>query len=291
MAIGTLGQLQNQAKDSIAQAAQPGISFAPSGLEQTQKMAQASTGKADAGGVDVAVSNVGEQLAQQNAAKQQQQLATQANAMENEQQQKEEEQYMQLHEQELDIRNQALRVKQEFNNRLSQVLAEFKEKGDSLDIDKQKAQVDQITQMTRLLDDKYVNNLKIEGSRNRLADKRAFAEAALDAAFDNQLGLLQDDFEAKSLLRADERAFNVKLANMGYDTAMSVVNAELEAAKQQQQWNAAGALIETGISAWGKGAFESKPAPTTAPKATVSGKSTEEVRSGQQSTDTEAGYF
>lgn len=261
MAIGTLGQLQNQAKGSIADAAQPGISFAPSGLEQTQQMAQASTGKAAAEGTGVAVSNIGEQVATQEAAKQQQQLATQASAMESEQQQKEQEQYMQLHDQELEIRNQALNVKQQFNSRLSQVLAEFKDKGDELDIEKQKAQVDQITQMTRLLDDKYVNSLKINGAKSRLADKKAFAEAALDAAFDNQLSLLNDDFEAKSLLKANDREFQIKLANMGYDSAINIVNAEIEAGKEAMQWRAVGSAIETGIAGYEK--FGGKETATT----------------------------
>lgn len=264
MAIGTLGQLQTQAKDSITQAAQPGISFAPSGLEQTQQMAQASTGKAATEGTGIAVSNIGEQLATQEAAKQQQQLATQASAMESEQQQKEQEQYMQLHDQELEIRNQALNVKQQFNSRLSQVLAEFKDKGDELDIEKQKAQVDQITQMTRLLDDKYVNSLKIEGARSRLADKKAFAEAALDAAFNNQLGLLQDDFEARTLLRADERTFKIKLEQMGMQTAMDVVNSEIEAGKEAMQWRAVSSAIETGIAGYDK--FGGKTTTTTGPK-------------------------
>jgi hypothetical protein len=252
MAIGTLGQLQNQAKGSIVDAAQPGVSFAPSALEQTQKMAQAATGKAESGGVGVAVSNIGEQVATQEAAKQQQQLATQANTAENEQQQKEQEQYMQLHDQELEIRNQALRVKQEFNSRLSQVLTEFKEKGDELDIEKQRAQVDQITQMTRLLDDKYINTLKLEGSRNRLADKRAFSEAAIDAAFNNQLAVLKDDFEFQTILRAQGRENQVKLENMGLQTAMNVVNSEIEANKQAVQTRAIGSAIETGIAAYEK---------------------------------------
>jgi len=263
MATGTLGQLQNQAKGSIVDAAQPGISFAPSALEQTQQMAQASTGKASTEGTGIAVSNIGEQVATQDAAKQQQQLATQANAMENDQQLKEQEQYMQLHEQELDIRNQALNLKQQFNSRISQVLAEFREKGDELSIEKQKAQVDQITQMTRLLDDKYINNLKIEGTKKRLANKTAFAEAALDAAFDNQLTLLQDDFEARSLLKATDREFNIKLENMGMQTAMNIVNAEVEAGKTALAWRAAGSAIETGISAYGKGMFDRKEAVTT----------------------------
>ena len=263
MATGTLGQLQNQAKGSIVDAAQPGISFAPSALEQTQQMAQASTGKASTEGTGIAVSNIGEQVATQDAAKQQQQLATQANAMENDQQLKEQEQYMQLHEQELDIRNQALNLKQQFNSRISQVLAEFREKGDELSIEKQKAQVDQITQMTRLLDDKYINNLKIEGTKKRLANKIAFAEAALDAAFDNQLTLLQDDFEARSLLKATDREFNIKLENMGTQTAMNIVNAEIEAGKTALAWRATGSAIETGISAYGKGMFDRKETVTT----------------------------
>lgn len=263
MAIGTLGQLQNQAKGSITEAAQPGISFAPSALEQTQKMSQAATGKAAAGGVDVAVSNIGEQLATQEAAKQQQQLATQANTAENEQQQKEQEQYMQLHDQELEIRNQALKVKQEFNSRLSQVLAEFKERGDELDLDKQKAQVDQITQMTRLLDDKYINNLKLEGSRRRLADKKAFQEAALDAAFNNQISALNDNFEFQSILRADDRAAKVKLEQMGYQTALDIVNSEIESNKEALAWRGAGSLLETGIAAYAKYGDKAEAAPVT----------------------------
>jgi hypothetical protein len=257
MATNTLSNLQNMAKSSsIQEAAKPAISFAPTALEQSQQMAQASTGKAATGVAGTAVSNIAEQVAVDQTAKQQAEVQQQANLAERNQQAEEEQQYMQLADQELDYRNKGLQVKQEFNSQLSKLIQDFKEKGDALDLEKSKAAAEQIGTLMRLQDDKYVNNLKMEGSKRRLDNMKAFKEAAMESQFSNQLNLLNDDFSFKSMLRADEREFKVKMEQMGYQQAMDMVEAEIQGNKDAMVWRGIGGIAEAGIQAAGTGMFD-----------------------------------
>ena len=290
----TLSNLQNMAKgNSIQEAAKPAISFAPTALEQSQQMAQASTGKAATGVAGAAVSNIAEQVAVDQTAKQQAEVQQQANLAERNQQAEEEQQYMQLADQELDYRNKGLQVKQEFNSQLSKLIQDFKEKGDALDLEKSKAAAEQIGTLMRLQDDKYVNNLKMEGSKRRLDNMKAFKEAAMESQFSNQLSLLNDDFAAKSMLRADAREFNIKLEQMGYQQAMDMVEAEIQGNKDAMVWRGIGGMAEAGIQAYGSGKFDSK---ATAPESFESGTRTyfedtevAEKSGGQKSADTDGG--
>jgi predicted glycoside hydrolase/deacetylase ChbG (UPF0249 family) len=251
----TLSNMQNMAKNSIQEAAKPSISFTPTALEQSQKMAQASTGKAATGTAGASVSNIAEQVAEDQTAKQQAEVQQQANLAERNQQAEEEQQYLQLADQELDYRNKGLQIKQEFNSQLSKLIQDFKEKGDSLDLEKSKAAAEQIGTLTRLQDDKYVNNLKMEGSKRRLNNMKAFKEAAMESQFSNQINLLNDDFTFKSMLRADDREFKVKMEQMGYQQALDMIESEIQGNKDAMLYRGIGSAIETGIQAYGTGMF------------------------------------
>jgi hypothetical protein len=260
MATNTLSNLQNMAKgNSISEAAKPAISFAPTALEQSQQMAQASTGKAASGVAGAAVSNIAEQVAEDQTAKQQQQLQQQANVAERGQQAEEEQQYLQLADQELDYRNKGLQVKQEFNSQLSKLIQDFKEKGDDLNIEQSRSAAEQIGFFTRLQNDKYVNELKVNGAKARLDNKKKFADAAMESQFDNQLTALSDDFTFQSLLRADDREFKVKMENMGLQQAMDILDAEIAGNKEAMMWRGIGSLAEAGVQAYGTGMFDSEP--------------------------------
>lgn len=250
--VGTLGQLQQQAKDQVTQAATPGISFAPTGLEQTQQMAQASTGRAASQGTDVAMTNLGEQAVQAKTAQKQAELQQSVEATTRTQQADEMHQYMRLQDQELDTRNQALKVRQQFNSQLSSLLEDFKQRGDELDLNKQKAQVEQAGQLLRLQNDKYVSNLKLEGARSRLDNEAAFRMAAIQSQFESQLTLTQDDFSFKTMLNADEREFKIHMEQMGYDTAMEIMDKEMQGMKDQALWRGAGSAAEAAIQAGAK---------------------------------------
>ena len=252
MAIDTLSNLQNQAKNSIAEAATKPISFGPTSLEQSQKMAQATTGKESAGVPGAAVSNIAEQVAGDQLAEQQKQLQQQAGMAERQQQTAEEEQYLQLQDQELDYRSKGIQIKQEFNSQLSKLLQDFKEKGDDLSLDKSRAAAEQIGALTRLQNDKYVSELKINGAKRRLTNKKEFADAALESQFSNQLTLLQDDFKFRSLIKANDREFSVKLAEMGFDDALALLDSEMEGNKEAMLWRGIGGLAEAGIQAAAK---------------------------------------
>jgi hypothetical protein len=217
-------------------------------MEAARATAQATTGKESTGMPGAATASLTADLAQLEGQKQQQQLQQQAQDAELQQQQKEEESWMQLKDQDLDVRNQAIQVKQNFNSKIQEILSDFKTKGIELDLERQKAQVDQLTHLMRLSDDKYTTKLKFEGARNRLQNKVSFAEAAMQSQFENQLQLIKEDFEFKSLLRADARAFNIKLEGMGLQQALAILDSELAGAREAAKYQAIGSGIEAGIA-------------------------------------------
>jgi len=214
-------------------------------------MAQASTGKADSGVAGAAVSNIAEKVAVDQTAQQQADVQQQANVAEQAQQNEEEQQYLQLQDQELEYRSRGLAVKQEFNSQISKLVQDFQQKGDTLDLEKSKAAAEQIGTLMRLQDDKYTNNLKLEGAKKRLDNSVKFKEAALEAAFGNQLTLLQDDFDAKSLLRAEGREFAIKLEQLGLQQALALVDSEIQGDKDAMLWRGIGSAANAGITAWG----------------------------------------
>jgi hypothetical protein len=113
-----------------------------------------------------------------------------------------------------------------------------------------KAQAEQLGFLARLSSDKYVTKLKNEGARARLDTNAGFKEAMMNAAFQNQQQLLNESFRLRGLLRADGRDFEKQLAQMDIETAMQVLEAEMDAEKEGMFYQGLQGLVSAGVQGY-----------------------------------------
>ena len=112
----------------------------------------------------------------------------------------------------------------------------FEQQGAQLDIKKNQAKLEQAGFLMRLSDDKYTTNLQMNGRRDRLDSEAGFKEALLRTTFADELDLFNNDLEFRALMRADDRAFQERLAKMNIDMAIKLASAENQAAGATQMW-------------------------------------------------------
>ena len=264
MATSSISSLQQAAKPLLApkpqgpaQSAMQAVGrAAPLNMGSQQEglgklVQEAVSGKVVGPSTGPQASNIQELQAQRAAQLQQQQLSQQAQNQDLAQQQQEDEQWLALDDQEFQTREKAIEVKQQINNQLETLLTQFEQGKGQLNLDKMKAQTEQLGFLARLSSDKYVTKLKNEGARARLDSNAGFKEAMMNAAFQNQQQLLNESFRLRGLLRADGRDFEKELANMDIETAMQVLEAEMDAEKEAMFAQGLQGLVSAGAQAYG----------------------------------------
>lgn len=142
----------------------------------------------------------------------------------------------------------------EVENRLKteQLLNQFERDQGQLDLDKNRAQVQQFTQGLRLSNDKYVSDLQREGSRARLDNEIKFNEALQNEMFDYDKELQEKVFENDDIAGMSDRDFQKRLSQMGIDEAWSTFRANQKANQQRAMYQGIGSLVQAGIGAYGQ---------------------------------------
>lgn len=208
-------------------------------------------------------SNLGEQVQRQqfDGVKEQQQKAQQldaaiatnrAIAQEKEQNLNEE----QLDEQQLGMRTQML------DKQLS-ILNDYSQGTRQLDLQKDKAKLEQLGMNMRLANSKYLQTLQQEATRSGLLDDARFTEELKRTVFADEEELLRDDLEFRALINADAREFNEMLGNMDIETAMSIANAENRAANQRGMWDGVSSAASGAVQAYGMSKGSGTPTPNS----------------------------
>lgn len=242
MATTLLEALQAQKQK---QAAAP----APGTTDLTRKLLLAKSGKAGAaGGGQPNISNLGEQAAiqQTNAdlgqVEKQGQIADQAEAMATEGvQEAERAGRTSLGQQR---QGNQLQLKMDTNR----LFRDIEESGKKLDFEKDKAQLDQLSQNLRLQDQQYVDKLQHEGQKARLDNDLDFEKEYQKS----QLGDLEDLYRTKlgvnNLLSAKERDLKKFMGTMDINDAIAIAKSNGKRAAIQQKWQGIGNAAEAGIS-------------------------------------------
>jgi hypothetical protein len=212
----------------------------PSQQEGLKKLVQAATtGTAGGESGGPRASNIGEMGAQAQNLQAQQQVAQETQNQDEAMRQQEEAAWMELDDQEFQVREQAVSLKSQFNQKMDEILTTLEQNRAELSLDQQKALTEQAGFYMRLNNEKYVNQLKSEGARARLDSTVKFKEAMMSTIFKNQYELLNKNLTLKSMLRADERDFDRKLAKMDINTAIALLSSELDTAATQQGYQGA----------------------------------------------------
>jgi len=240
-------------QQSLAQKAQPTPATGILGqTEQIEKLSRAASGKAVTGGVGPSRSRqaekqVASQVMQGQRALQEQ---IQAEAIGQAQQTKafEEKAAFEnklLSQEKLDMQDRFI-VKQQ------EILSSFIRSGREFDLKKDKARAEQLGFMMRLNTDYYLTDLEDEASRAMLHDQMSFEEELARTMFNEELALFNDDLDFRAMIAADEREFELDVANINIDFALRMGESSAYQASQQMMWTGIGTAIEGGIGAYAK---------------------------------------
>lgn len=202
-----------------------------------QGQAQAMGG---GGPIELDVSDLANQMAQQQTQTKLQETGIQ-------QQQKQLEQ--QATQKKASFKAQGLQIKERFAQDTAETLQKFEQNKDLLEMDKYSAEVAQLLFNLRMQNTQYVDKLKIEGTKQRLMDQNGFKEAMLAAVFEDEIGLLKTDLgfrqsmqttdlTAKGIMAADQRAWERHLADMDIEYALKVALSESDARNNAMKFEA-----------------------------------------------------
>lgn len=238
-----------------------------------QSLLRAKSGRAVAGG-DAAPSNLGEQAAvsQTNA-----QLGQIGQGLQIQQQSDDlaaHSQQQQAQQQRADI-DQARRFATVQNQlKTNQLLSELSRDKATLNLDRDRARLEQASFLLAMQDKKYTDELQDVGRRRRLDDAAVFQKEMEEMAFGDSLALVKQKLGNNDVLSASDRDYKAALTGMSIDDAIKVAEIEMaaeakasemerEAAKSgatlsaktantQSMYQAGGQLVNTGIQAYDK---------------------------------------
>lgn len=149
--------------------------------------------------------------------------------------------------------------------RKQQLLGDLGRDRASLDLDKDRAKLEQLAFTMRLSDKKYVDQLEAEGYRKRLDSDLGFKEELQKSIFGSNTDLVKKGLGNKDVLSADNREFAQALANIDINAALQVASNEAADAKQAAMISGVGGLATAGVGYYGSTKNASTTGSTAAP--------------------------
>lgn len=157
-----------------------------------------------------------------------------------------------LSEDELNARDKYLTTQE-------RILSEYTTGQRQLDLNKDKAKLEQLGFNMRLSNDKYLSELQRQATMANLSDALAFEEEMYRTIFADEEELLRNDLDFRALMAADKRTFEEEVMRIDIDTAIAMANAENRAISQRQMWEGISGLGQAGVSAYASGMFKKEP--------------------------------
>lgn len=145
------------------------------------------------------------------------------------------------------LSSERLDIQEKFLAKQKEIITGFVNSGRQLDLKKDKARAEQAGFMMRLNTDYYITDLTNEANRAMLQDELQFDEELARTLFDEELDLFNDDLDFRAMINADEREFELDVANINIDFALKMGESEARGESQRQMWSGFGTLVETGI--------------------------------------------
>ncbi|MEM4733287.1 MAG: hypothetical protein QXD70_02030 [Candidatus Bathyarchaeia archaeon] len=222
------------------------LSANPQALQRLASQIQ--TGKAGTGlaAGDAELSNIQQQLAEQQTAAAAEQLQQEGTMEAAELGQQQEAAEMQVSQQEFETQERKLNLMQQYQQTLSTMLMEYEQSFAKLDARKQQAKLEQIGFLMRLADDKYITQLQINGRRARLENEYVFKENLQRAIFADELELLANNLMFRQLLNMDNREWKEQMQDIDVEFAIELAMAEAKSASTQAIVSGLGDTISAG---------------------------------------------
>lgn len=207
------------------------LTKAPAQTDETQKLQgllRAKTGKAVGGGSTPAISNIGEQAANQATATTLQtqvspQIQLQAAANQQAQQAATQQEAQQT---------QAVQQSRKFDNiqtkmKTAQIMNDLSRDKASLDLDKDKSRLEQASFLLSMQDKSYTDQLADIGARRRLDDAANFNQELQDMIMQDQAESLKSQLGTNDILAVNDRQFKKAMSEMSIDDAMKMADAAM----------------------------------------------------------------
>jgi hypothetical protein len=137
----------------------------------------------------------------------------------------------------------------EAGNAADDLFAQFRQGTQELAFRKDAAQLEQSAQQLALRDRAYVDQLVQIGTLRRLEDENAWRGELQRLTLGDKLASAIASVGFKVDLNADQRAFNEQMAGMDMDTALMVLNSELQGKNAATIMTGLGSLANTGAKA------------------------------------------
>jgi hypothetical protein len=141
-------------------------------------------------------------------------------------------------EEQLNTREKMLGIKKD-------ILTEFTNKARTLDLSKDRARLEQLGFVSRLANDKYLNELQNQARIANLSDEATFQEELIRTTFAQEEGLFRSSMEFRALIQADAREFQEQLASISRDFAEEMAAAENQRFRESIRWAGISSLIAT----------------------------------------------
>lgn len=150
-----------------------------------------------------------------------------------------------------DIGLRQKQVEQRASQQKQQILRDLGQGRRTLDAERDRAKLEQLSHTMALGDKQYTDRLQLEGKRARLDDELAFREALQKSIFGSNTDLLKQSLGNKDILEADDREFREMMSGIDIDFAMEMANNELADAKKAAMISGATTLATSGLGAYG----------------------------------------
>lgn len=246
--LQTAKATQNTAQDMFK--AQGDVKRAVTGLQQSQTGKAATGAEFDLSGSTNAEDDGLAELVQQATAQNQQ-----AKVSDTAQLQQQEGTTQQADQQMEAQKNKAVMAKEQFSTQTEELMQKFEQNMDTLGLDRHRSELEQLMFGMRMQNNKYIDQLKMEGDKQRLNDKALFAESLMASALQDEMTLLKgnlefrqlmfaDDLLNKGMLARDDREFARRLGELDIETALQVAFADAEARSEGMRFEAIADMIK-----------------------------------------------
>lgn len=222
------------------------------GGQALQAGLQAKTGKALGSSSGPQASTLGEQAAAQDTAIQGQQLQKEQQLNLGGQQQQAQAQEENLGLQKQGIKEERADFQSKAARNATQLLNSFQREGKQLDYEKDKSKIEQLMSDARLSNEKYINDLQLNGDKARLGDELSFKQVLAKDVFGEQSQMLQQKFDWGKLLSKDESEFAMEMGKMSIADAIDALNASMKADAAKQMFTGIDGIVSTGASGYEK---------------------------------------
>lgn len=148
--------------------------------------------------------------------------------------------------------------KQSFKDRETGLLLELKQGQDGINLERDKAKLEQLGFTSRLSSESYVQELNQAAAEQRLEDELGFKAALASDIFKSELDLLKTGLNYAEMLSSDQNRWDEMLGSMSLEFAMQIASGKQKAANTQAVYTSAGNVVSTGTSAYAD--YKSEPA-------------------------------